>query len=105
MSVEDFRSLYERHVGHIVSGNMKAALADMVPENLPQVFDGVDTPRAEVRSHRIADVRAEGDLMIGEAVYELDDRTIGLRSYWEQRDGRWLAGRLENFDVEKDVRA
>lgn len=104
MSAEDFRSRYERHVGYVVSGNMKAALADMVPVNLPQVFEGIDVPRS-VDSFRIVDVRADGDLMIGETVYETGDRSIGLRSIWELHDGHWLAARLENFDAETDVRA
>jgi hypothetical protein len=105
VSVKGFRSLYEQHVGYVVSGNMKAAIADMVPGNLPQVFHGVDTPRSAVESFRIVDVRAEGDLMIGETVYEVSDRKIGLRSIWELHGGRWLAARLENFDVETGAQA
>ena len=105
MSVEDFRALYEQHVGYVVSGNMKAALGDMVRENIPQVFDGVDTPREATKGFEIKDVRAEGDLMIGETVYDMGDHSIGLRSIWERRDGRWLAARLENFPAGTDANA
>ncbi|MCK8673015.1 hypothetical protein ACWDUD_09100 [Rhodococcus sp. NPDC003382] len=105
MSVEDFRALYEQHVGYVVAGNMKAALADMVQENIPQVFDGVDAPRAAAQGFEIRDVRAEGDLMVGETVYDMGDRSIGLRSIWELRDGRWLAAKLENFPTGTDANA
>ncbi|WP_328395879.1 hypothetical protein [Nocardia sp. NBC_00416] len=97
MSEEDFRALYERHVGHVVSGNMKAALADMVRENLPTVFDGVTVPRGEVNSFEIKDIRAEGDKQIGETVYDTPEGVIGLRSIWELREGAWKAAALENF--------
>ncbi|MFV9428754.1 hypothetical protein ACNJ7K_09440 [Rhodococcus aetherivorans] len=101
MTVEDFRALYEQHVGHVASGDMKAALADMVRENIPQVFEGVDTPREAPKSYAIKNVRADGDLMIGETVYDMGDRSIGLRSIWELHDGRWLAARLENFSLDE----
>lgn len=105
MSVEDFRALYEQHVGHVVAGNMKAALADMVQENIPQVFDGVDTPREAAQGFEIKDVRAEGDRMVGETVYDMGDRSIGLRSIWERHDGRWLAAALENFPTGSEAHA
>lgn len=105
MSVEDFRALYEQHVGYVHAGNMKAALADMVRENIPAVFEGVDNPREAPRGFEIKDVRAEGDLMIGETVYDMGDRFIGLRSIWELHDGRWLAAKLENFPTGTDTQA
>ncbi|MFE2123458.1 hypothetical protein ACFW9U_22720 [Rhodococcus aetherivorans] len=105
MSVEDFRALYEQHVGYVVAGNMKAALADMVRENIPQVFDGIDTPREATKGFEIKDVRAEGDRMVGETVYDMGDRSIGLRSIWELHDGRWLAAKLENFPAETETNA
>ncbi len=40
MPDQDFRELYERHVGAVASGDFKAALADMVQENMPAVFEG-----------------------------------------------------------------
>ncbi|MFE7419055.1 hypothetical protein [Rhodococcus sp. NPDC057529] len=100
MSVEDFRELYERHVGYVVSGDMKSALADMVQENLPAVFDGVTVPRGDVDGFEIKDVRADGDRRIGETVYTTPGGTIGLRSIWERHEGRWLAAALENFPAE-----
>ncbi|MFW0785231.1 hypothetical protein AAFP35_11970 [Gordonia sp. CPCC 206044] len=99
MSSEDFRSLYERHVGYVVSGNMKAALADMVQENIPTVFDGVSVPRGAVNAFEIKDIRSEGDKQIGETVYDTPDGVIGLRSIWERRAGEWKAASLENFPV------
>lgn len=102
--VDEFRAVYERHVGYVVAGNMKAAIADMVPENVPAVFDGVETPRAAVDGHHIVEVRADGDRMIGEAVYEVGGSFIGLRSIWERRDGGWLAAELENFATDGGVR-
>ncbi|NDZ95836.1 hypothetical protein G3I13_06360 [Streptomyces sp. SID6673] len=101
MSDKDFRELYERHVGYVISGDMKSAIADMVKENLPTVFDGVVVPRGEVNSGEIKAVRREGERQIGETVYVTPDAVIGLRSIWEHRDGRWQAAVLENFPVEE----
>lgn len=100
MLVQDFRELYEKHVGSVASGDMKAALADMVQENIPAVFDGVRVPRSAVASYEIKDVRPDGDRWIGEAVYVVADAPpIGLRSIWQQHDGEWKAVALANFDV------
>lgn len=96
MSVEEFRTVYERHIGYVVAGDIKAVLADMVQEYVPAVFEGVDTP-GTVHAHTIRDVRADGDLMVGETVYDVGDRLIGLRSIWENHNNRWLAASLENF--------
>ncbi|MCG7631280.1 MULTISPECIES: hypothetical protein [Gordonia] len=98
--LDDFRVRYEHHVGHVVAGDMKAAVAEMIQENIPAVFDGVDVPRGAVDAHRIVGVRADGDRMVGETVYTTEGREIGLRSIWERRDGEWLAGALENFAPE-----
>ncbi|GAA4672743.1 hypothetical protein [Gordonia humi] len=97
--LDEFRRIYERHVDHVRTGDMKAAIAEMVAANLPTVFDGVDVPREAVDSATIVGIRADGDLRIGETVYRLGDRSIGLRSIWELHDGQWLAARLENFDL------
>ena len=99
MAAEDFRTLYERHVGYVVSGDMKAAIADMVPENIPAVFEGVTVPREAVSGFEIKDVRLEGERQIGETIYDTGDGRIGLRSIWELRDGQWKAAALENFPV------
>ncbi|MFI0349998.1 hypothetical protein [Actinomadura sp. 9N407] len=95
----DFRTRYERHVQYVLDGDFKSALAEMVQENIPQVFDGVTVPGSDVRSLRIVDVRKDGDTWVGETVYTTADGDIGLRSIWEERDGVWLAARLENFPV------
>ncbi|ATD69375.1 MULTISPECIES: hypothetical protein [Gordonia] len=95
--IDDFRARYTQHVGHVAAGDMKSAMAEMVQENLPTVFEGVDVPRGAIENHRIVGVRADGDRMIGEAVYAFDGREIGLRSIWERHDGTWLAAALENF--------
>lgn len=97
MNIEAFRTIYEQHVGHVTGGDMKAALGDMLPENLPTVFDGVTVPRDGVVSSEIRSVRIDGDQFVGETVYRTADAVIGLRSRWVNRDGRWLAAELENF--------
>lgn len=103
MSVDEFRAVYERHIGFVAAGDIKAVLADMVQENVPAVFEGVDAPRDAVRAHTIRDVRVDGELMVGETVYDVGDRLIGLRSIWAKHDGRWWASALENFPVEQPV--
>ncbi|MFZ0715286.1 hypothetical protein [Mycobacterium sp.] len=35
MSVEQFRPIYEKHVGYVVAGDVKSALADMEQETSP----------------------------------------------------------------------
>lgn len=97
--MSDFRARYERHVQHVLDGDVRSALAEMVQENLPQVFDGVSVPGRTVHSARIVDVRREGDTWVGETVYTTPEGVIGLRSIWEEHDGVWLAARLENFPV------
>ena len=101
MSVDEFRTVYERHIGYVAVGDIAAVLADMVQENVPAVFEGVDAPRGAVRAHTIRDVRADGEHMVGETVYDVGDRLIGLRSIWENHDGRWLAAALENFSADE----
>ncbi|MFZ0715716.1 hypothetical protein, partial [Mycobacterium sp.] len=76
MLVAKFRPVYERHVGYVVVGDVTSALADMVQENIPAVFHGVDTPHRAVAAYEIRDVRAEGDRMIGETVYDTGDHVI-----------------------------
>ncbi|MET8430443.1 hypothetical protein [Nocardia sp. NPDC004860] len=100
MSIEDFRTVYERHVGLVVAGDTKSILADMLPENLSTVFTGVEVPRTPVSAARIVGVTDEGDTRIGEAIYTTADGDIGLRSTWQNHQGRWLASALENFSVE-----
>ncbi|MFT4126557.1 MAG: hypothetical protein QM662_10030 [Gordonia sp. (in: high G+C Gram-positive bacteria)] len=101
--LDDFRALYERHVSHVTAGDMRAAIADMVRENLATVFDGVAVPRTAVEKAEIVGVYADGETRVGETVYHLTDGVIGLRSMWEQHDDRWLAARLENFPVPSDA--
>jgi hypothetical protein len=100
VSVPEFKVLYENHVKKVAAGDMKAALADMVQENIPAVFDGVRVPRGTVLSYEIKDARAEGVVRVGEAVYvTADEGAIGLRSTWELHDGAWKAASLANFAV------
>jgi len=101
--LEHFQQRYERHVAHVAAGDMKAALAEMVQANLPAVFDGVDVPRTAVHRYEIRGMRAEGNRMIGETIYEVDGRRIGLRSIWEEHGGQWLAAELENFAVSESA--
>lgn len=95
-----FEAVYRHHVDMVVQGDMKAVMADMVPESLPQVFAGIDTPRGEVREADIVSVRIDGDRAVGEAVYTTADRKIGLRSGWQYDSETWKADTLENFAVD-----
>lgn len=99
----DFRARYERHVQFVLDGDIKSALADMVRENLPKVFEGVTVPAGNVVSLRVVDVRKEGGTWIGETVYTTADGPIGLRSIWEAHDGVWLAAALENFPAPEEA--
>jgi hypothetical protein len=98
--MSDFRARYEGHVRHVLDGDLKAALSEMVQENIPQVFEGVTVPGGDVKGARIVDVRKDGDTWVGDCVYTTADGDIGLRSIWEEHDGVWLAARLENFPVQ-----
>ncbi len=97
--VEGFEAVYRRHVDLVVAGDLKAVLADMAPGAVPAVFEGVETPAGGVRSAEVVDVSVEGARAVGEAVYRLDDRAIGLRSGWSHNGITWLADQLENFDA------
>ncbi|ROO85285.1 hypothetical protein EDD29_2827 [Actinocorallia herbida] len=101
--VAEFRARYERHTQFVLDGDLKSALADMVQENLPKVFEGVRTPGKGVSARRIVDVRREGDTWIGDTVYTTPEGLIGLRSIWELRDGVWLAAALANFPVPEEA--
>ncbi|WP_068402981.1 hypothetical protein [Kribbia dieselivorans] len=95
----EFASTYTRHVDLVVAGNLKALLADMLPEKLPTVFEGINTPGKDVVSARIVSMATDGDRSVGEAVYTTESGVIGLRSGWGLVDGAWLADELENFEV------
>ena len=99
-NLDDFRARYEQHVRHVKSGDMKAAIADMVQANLATVFDGVQVPRAAVEKAEIVGVHADGDTLVGEAIYHLAAGPVGRRSIWENHDGQWLAVKLENFTAD-----
>jgi hypothetical protein len=96
----EFRALYERHTDYVVAGNLKASLADMVPEVIPAVFEGVVVPRGEVNSKNIVDVRKEGDRWVGDTVYDTPEGKIALRSFWVLHEGDWKAAELANFPHE-----
>lgn len=99
----EFRARYERHVQFVLDGDLTSALADMVQENMPKMFEGVAVPGGNVVSLRVLDVRKEGEAWVGDTVYVTEDGPIGLRSFWESRDGVWLAAALENFPVPQDA--
>lgn len=99
----EFRARYERHVQFVLDGDLDSALADMVQENLPKVFEGITVPAGNVVSLRVVDVRKEGETWVGDTVYTTADGPIGLRSFWELRDGVWLAAALENFPVPQEA--
>lgn len=95
---QEFRQLYERHVNYLLQGNVEAALADMVQERIPDVFKGINVPY-KVNALKIIDVRREGDRWVGDTVYDTPKGHIGLRSFWDLHDGKWLAADLANFPV------
>jgi hypothetical protein len=93
-----FRERYERHVGYVVAGDTRAALADMLPGVVPAVYDGVTVPRGATGRSIVA-VFKKDDKWYGETVYDTPTGPIGLRSIWWLHDGEWLAAELENFPV------
>src|SRR4051794_18551783 len=93
---EQFRERYERHVGYVVAGDTQAALADMLPGVIPQVYAGVTVPR-DITGHRIVAVYDKDGKWCGETVYETATGPVGVRSIWWCHDGEWLAAELENF--------
>lgn len=93
-----FESTYRRHVAMVVEGDLKGVLADMDPQALPQVFEGVTVPRTGVSAAEVRTVRVEGSRAVGEAIYRTSRATIALRSGWSYDGSAWLADRLENFD-------
>jgi hypothetical protein len=103
MPSEDFPALYDRHVRYVLTGDVEAALRDMVPARLPAVFKGVTVPRGQVDGLRVLAVRREGETWVGETVYDIPGGPIGLRSIWIQLDGEWKADALENFAVPMEV--
>jgi hypothetical protein len=96
---EAFRQLYERHVGYVRSGDLRASLGDMVPDVIPAVFEGVDVPRARPAAATIVGVYRRGEHWVGETIYDTSDGRIGLRSIWHLHQGQWKAAELENFDT------
>ncbi len=96
---EGFEAVYRRHVDMVVAGDLKGVLADMAPDSVPAVFEGVDAPQGDVRSADVVSVSVDGTRALGRAVYRLDDRAIGLQSGWTHDGTRWLADALENFDA------
>lgn len=95
----DFTATYRAHVDKVAGGDLKGALADMVPSVVPAVFEGVTVPGADVTGVEVVGTRVEGERATGEAVYATPGGPIGLRSGWALVDGIWLADTLENFDA------
>lgn len=96
-----FEAVYRRHVELVVAGDLPSVLADMAPGAVPEVFEGVQTPRGPVLSAEVVSMAVAGDRAVGDAVYRLEDATIGLRSGWTHDGRRWLADHLENFAPEE----
>jgi len=96
--VSAFELIYRDHVAKVVSGDLRAVMADMDPEALSRVFDGVDVPRGDVTSADVVSVSVADGRGVGEAVYRTAAGALGLRSGWIHRDGRWLSDSLENFE-------
>ena len=91
-----FTATYLRHVAAVHAGDLAAALADMDPAVVPQVFEGVRVPRSEVLSYEVLGTSVDAGVATGTCRYETADGPIGLRSSWRQDGDRWLAYALEN---------
>lgn len=94
-----FQERYEKHVGYVVAGDTRAALADMMPGVVPAVYEGVTVPR-DITGHVVVRVYKADGKWHGETVYETPTGPVGLRSIWWSQDGEWLAAELENFPVD-----
>jgi len=97
-ALETFEQTYRRHVAMVKSGDLKGVMGDMAPGSVPEVFQGVVTPRDDVVSTDIRDIRLDGDRGVGECVYTTVTATIGLRSGWLHDGSAWRADTLENFE-------
>lgn len=95
--IDGFSAVYRRHVDLVVAGDLKGVMADMAPGSVPKVFEGVDTPAGGVLSAEVVSVSVDGERAVGEAVYQVEGREIGLRSGWGHDGDVWLADHLENF--------
>lgn len=99
-----FEPVYRDHVAKVVSGDLRGVMADMDPEVLAHVFEGVHVPRGRVSGAEVVSVSVTDGRGVGEAVYRTGDGVLGLRSGWVRRGGRWLADALENFEPGLDAR-
>ena len=93
---ESFTTTYLRHVAAVHAGDTAAALADMDPAVVPQVFDGVRVPRSTVLSYEVLGTSVEAGVAVGTCRYETADGPVTLRSTWRLDGDRWLAHALEN---------
>jgi hypothetical protein len=99
-----FEPVYRDHVAKVVTGDLRGVMADMDPEVLGHVFEGVEVPQGDVSTADVVSVAVVDGRGLGEAVYRTAKGALGLRSGWTHRDGRWLADSLENFDPAPEVR-
>jgi hypothetical protein len=77
----------EQHAYAVVRGDMHAVAADLAPALRPQLPDvGKQLPQP-VKSADVRRVDVRDDHTIVEIEYSGDDRTVTLRSRWEDRDG------------------
>ena len=77
----------EQHAYAVVRGDMRAVAADLVPALRPQLPEvGKQLPQP-CTSADVRRVDARDDHTIVEIEYSGDDKTITLRSRWEERDG------------------
>jgi hypothetical protein len=94
-----FEKAYSRHVAMVQGGDLEGVMADMHPDALPTVFQGVDVPRGSVLAAEVRAVRVVDGRGIGECVYTTPRGRIGLRSGWTRVGAFWKADALENFDA------
>jgi hypothetical protein len=88
----------EQHANSVVRGDMKAVAADLVPElrpSLPEVGKILPQP---VTSAEVKRVDADEDHTIVEIAYSGADKTVTLRSRWEDRAGGPLIVEVDPVD-------
>jgi len=80
----------EAHAKSVERGDLAAVTSDFVPEMhaaVPEIAKQLPQP---TRTAEVLSVRDEGDHALVEIRYSGDDRSVTVRSRWEDRDGRPL---------------
>jgi hypothetical protein len=76
----------EEHGQAVVRGDMDAVAADIVEELHPQLPQVVDLLPQPTTNAEVLSIDAQGDHAIVEIRYSNDEKSVTLRSRWEDRD-------------------